>query len=314
MLELLFLRLNDLKGVLLLTASGLPFLVVSIFVIERLGWFGIQMTPSRRSFRTDFGYVVLGPFTEVVARTLTTLAVVACGIALGRQVGPELLGGFGPVVKQPRWLIIAEMLVVHDFLYYWVHRAAHTVPWMWRLHAVHHSTRHLRWSSALRAHPGEIYLHLATTVPLFLLGFPVDALVPMTPLFTFYAILIHTNRNVSFRRLSYVVNTPTFHGWHHALEVKDGGTNFAGLFPIFDALFGTYQLPDQLPKEVGIDDADMPDTFLAQLWYPFRRRSASSLALPLPETTSGRSDPPGPMLPGSVLISSLGYCAREGHE
>lgn len=313
MRELFLLRLGDLKGILAVTGAGIPFLALSLFTLDRLGWPGIQMTPSRRSLRTDFGYVVLGPFSELIGRILTTLAVVVCAVALGRHVGPDLLTGFGPVVKQPRWAVLGEMLVIHDFLYYWVHRAAHTVPWLWRLHAVHHSTRHLRWSSALRAHPGEIYLHIATTIPFFLLGFPVDALVPLTPLFTLYAILIHTNRKVALRRLSYVVNTPLFHGWHHALEVKNGGTNFAGLFPVFDAMFGTYQVPDHLPTEVGIDDAEMPETLLAQLRYPFRRRS-TSLAIPNHETASANSDPPGPILPGPALMPSLEYCAQEVRE
>jgi sterol desaturase/sphingolipid hydroxylase (fatty acid hydroxylase superfamily) len=280
MAELLQARLGTATALVALAAAGLPLLGVLVFVLRRSAWLTARLTGSRRSMVTDLAYVVLGPFTEAASRVATTLAVSMCAVAVGRHVGPELVDGFGPVADQPRWLIVVEMLVLSDFVYYWVHRAAHTIPALFRLHAVHHSTRHLRWTSALRAHPGEIYLHVVTVVPLFLLGFPVDALVPLAPLVTFYAILIHININVSLRSVSYFVNTPVYHGWHHALDVKDGTKNFAGFFPLFDALFGTYRLPAELPTEYGIDDSDMPETFFAQLWYPFRARQEARDSTP----------------------------------
>ncbi len=278
MLELLRFRLGDLLVVAGATAVALPFLGLALFVLEHWQWFGARMTPSRRSLVTDLGYALLGPFTEIAARISTTIAIVGCGAALGRATGLDLLDGFGPVVRQPRWLMLAEMLVFHDFLYYWAHRAAHTVPFLWRLHAVHHSTRHLRWSSALRAHPGELYVHVVTLVPMFVVGFPADALVPLTPLFMLYAILIHCDVGISLRRVSYLVNTPMFHGWHHALDVSQGTRNYAGLFPVFDALFGTYCLPEQRPRDTGIEDRTMPDTLLGQLAHPFQPEAATRAA------------------------------------
>jgi sterol desaturase/sphingolipid hydroxylase (fatty acid hydroxylase superfamily) len=108
------------------------------------------------------------------------------------------------------------------------------------------------------------------TVPLFFLGFPVDAVKVVGPLTSLYAIVIHSNVNVSARWLNYLFNSPRFHAWHHALDAKDGGVNFAGFFPLFDALFGTYKLPGHLPDAYGIDDAEMPEICAAQLVYPFR--------------------------------------------
>ena len=259
-----------------LALLGLPALHV---VLRRLargsGWLSGH-TPSRRSLRTDLGYLLLAPLTESLSRALTTLGIATCAVLAGHKLGPQVLEGFGPVVQQPRWLVVAEMLVLSDFIYYWTHRAAHTVPWLWRLHAVHHSSKHLRWSSALRAHPAEVYAHLVNALPLFLLGFPIDALMPMAPFVTLYALAIHTGVDVSWRPVAYVVNTPVFHGVHHALDVRNGTKNYAGLFPLFDALFGTYQLPEHVPAELGIDDARMPDALLGQLAYPFHGAAAES--------------------------------------
>ena len=63
--------------------------------------------------------------------------------------------------------------------------------------------------------------------------------------------------------------------WHHALDIRDGTKNYAGLFPIYDKIFGTYYLPEHAPAAIGIENDDVPDTCAAQLLYPFRRRAVA---------------------------------------
>jgi sterol desaturase/sphingolipid hydroxylase (fatty acid hydroxylase superfamily) len=232
------------------------------------------MNPSRRSLLTDLVYLTIVPIMELFSQTLTTLALVVAACIGGRHLSPQLLSGFGPVIRQPWWLIVLEMLLLSDFVYYWVHRLAHTIPALWRFHAVHHSTEHLRWTSAFRAHPGELYLHLVVALPLLLLGFPPGALATAMLVNGLYSFWIHANVNVSARPLSYLLNSPRYHAWHHARDVKDGTVNYAGFFPFFDALFRTYKHPDRLPRDFGLDDPatpKVPEDFLGQLRYPFRR-------------------------------------------
>jgi sterol desaturase/sphingolipid hydroxylase (fatty acid hydroxylase superfamily) len=273
MSDLIALRVGPMAVMACLALLGLPLLPMLITALEQMRLLPRARDASQRSLRTDLAYFALSPITETCARLLTTCGIAICAVALGRELSPELLRGFGPVLKQPRWLIVLEMLVASDFLYYWTHRLAHSVPALWRLHAVHHSTEHLRWSSALRAHPAEAYTHLLHTVPLFLLGFPIDALALLVPVASVYALFIHTKLDVTLRPVSYIVNTPMFHGWHHARDVGEGtqGTvNYGGFFPLFDAIFGTYHLPSERPKAVGVDDPDMPSTCVEQLAYPFK--------------------------------------------
>lgn len=272
MRDLLLPRLGDLAAIAGIAAIVRPAVALVPFAIERVRGIVSPTTAARRSLRTDLGYLCLSPVTEAFSRALTTLGTGACALAAGHRLGPDLLHGFGPVVEQPRWLIVVEMLFLGDLLYYWTHRLAHTLPWLWRLHAVHHSTRHLRWTSALRAHPAEAYVQLVQVVPLFALGFPVDALAPLLPVFTLYGLVIHADLDVSLRPVSYLVNSPAYHRWHHACAAGHASTNFAGLFPLYDAIFGTYRLPGHAPSRLGIEDADMPETCLGQLAYPFRRR------------------------------------------
>ena len=48
-----------------------------------------------------------------------------------------------------------------DIVAYWIYRAYHDVPLLWRLHVIHHSDVNLDVSSASRFHPGEVLLSSA---------------------------------------------------------------------------------------------------------------------------------------------------------
>lgn len=226
-----------------------------------------------QSRRTDLVYMALAPVSELFSRALVTMVFITCACSFGHRVGPELFTGFGPISRQPYGWIMVEMLVAGDFIYYWVHRAAHTVPFLWRFHAVHHSTSHAHWGSAFRVHPAEVYAQLAAFVPLFALGFPVDALAPLAPFNVLYAMLIHSNLTVSFRGpWRYVLNSPVYHRWHHARGLKRPGRNFAGYFPLYDVLFGTCHESAELPRSLGLEDPRMPVTCLGQLRYAVQSR------------------------------------------
>ena len=54
---------------------------------------------------------------------------------------------------------------------YWQHRLFHKVPFLWRLHKVHHADVHVDSSTALRFHPVEIMASIAIkAAAIFLLG------------------------------------------------------------------------------------------------------------------------------------------------
>ncbi|HEX4340620.1 MAG TPA: sterol desaturase family protein [Polyangiaceae bacterium] len=259
-------------------ARTVVFLVIVFWTLRflrRCGAISGVTTPSRRSLLTDLVYLTMAPIMELLSQTLTTLTLIAAACICGHELSPRLLAGFGPVIRQPWLLIVLEMLVFSDFVYYWVHRLAHTVPALWRFHAVHHSTEHLRWTSALRAHPVELYLHPVVALPLLLVGFPPGALAAAMFVSGLYSFWIHANVNVSARPLHYILNSPRYHAWHHARDATDGTVNYAGFFPFFDVLFGSYKQPEGLPREFGLDDPatlEVPQDFLGQLKYPFQRR------------------------------------------
>ena len=276
MLELLHARLGLLEILAPVVAVAMALLGWWIAVANRDGSLTQGLTPEQHSFWTDMGYLALSPVTEVISCAMTSAGITACAALAGDHIGVALLDGFGPVMQQPRWLILLEMLVIGDLFYYCGHRLAHQVPLLWRFHAVHHANKHLKATSALRAHPLECYVHVLHIVPLFLVGFPVDALIPLMPFVMLYAMFIHADKNIALRPVSYLINSPAFHRWHHALDISSGTKNYAGLFPIYDKLFGTYYLPAHAPAAIGIEHDDVPDTCAAQLLYPFQSRHSAS--------------------------------------
>jgi sterol desaturase/sphingolipid hydroxylase (fatty acid hydroxylase superfamily) len=53
---------------------------------------------------------------------------------------------------------------------------------------------------------------------------------------------------------------------------EGGNTNFAGTFPLWDILFGTFRMPaNALPDHYCADDAAIPHEIGGQLIYPFRQ-------------------------------------------
>lgn len=252
------------------------FLVVGLgmIVIERL-WPGVK---GRRLFRSgwllDAGYWLFTPLvTERLARGATIVVIVALALALGWKLDPvALAAGFGPVARQRRWLQAVELIVLLDFIGYWMHRLFHRGR-LWRFHAIHHSSEELDWLAALRVHPvNDILNRVVPAVALLLAGFSAGVVAGVLPFFAIYAILLHANVSWDFGPLRRVIASPAFHRWHHTSETEGLNRNFAGLLPVWDMLFGTYYMPGRQPVRFGVGDP-VPRGLLGQLLWPFRRRS-----------------------------------------
>lgn len=171
-----------------------------------------------------------------------------------------------PVVLQVVLLIFAA-----DLVQYFTHRAFHEVPWLWKFHAVHHSSEHMDWLAGSRSHFLEIVIDRSLVmVPLYLLGPDKAALDGYVLFAAVQAVFVHANVRVPFGPLKYLLTTPQFHHWHHSSDKPAIDTNYAVHLPIYDKLFGTYHMPDQhWPVEYGTTKR-LPRTFVDQAVYPFK--------------------------------------------
>jgi sterol desaturase/sphingolipid hydroxylase (fatty acid hydroxylase superfamily) len=236
----------------------------------------------RRDMPTDLAYWL---FTPLATRAITRCAVgaavvllaVCAGVPLqGEAIRVYLLAGEHGVRAQPMWLQVIEVLFIGDLVGYWMHRAFRGKA-LWTFHAVHHSSTQVDWLSSARLHPvNDVLTRAAQAHPGIMLGYPPTVLAAYVPLLSFYAILIHANVPWDFGPLRYVVASPLFHRWHHGSEAEGQDTNFAGLFPVLDLLFGTFYMPpNRQPLTIGIAGNPVPAGLAAQLWYPFAARRTS---------------------------------------
>ena len=143
---------------------------------------------------------------------------------------------------------------------------------LWKFHAIHHSAETMDWLSANRIHPMNdiISKGIKGLICFGLLGFSPIAVELYTPVLTAYIAFTHANVSCNYGPLRYVISSPAFHRWHHEMDKTAWGKNYAGLFPIFDILFGTFHFPKAEPKEFGLYEEHVPNNFLAQMVYPFR--------------------------------------------
>jgi sterol desaturase/sphingolipid hydroxylase (fatty acid hydroxylase superfamily) len=177
------------------------------------------------------------------------------------------------VAAQPLWLQFAEILLVVDFMTYWVHRAFHKVPWLWSFHAIHHSSRQLDWLAGSRTHPLDALVTRASAyLPVFVLGFAPAALYAYLVFVSIHAVFIHANLRWRFPGLRWAIATPEYHHWHHTSDEEGIDKNFAAFLPLWDLVFGTAHQPAHWPKNYGTVKFQPPEGYLAQLAYPFRRQ------------------------------------------
>ena len=243
------------------------FLVVVLFVLvvpfERL--FPRHRQPVRRpGLRTDLAYAVAAP------------AFTAVGTIVGLVVGiaslfwlPGLL--LRPLVSMlPGIVRLVVGFALFDLTIYWLHRFSHEVPFLWRFHAVHHSTAHLDWISGVRNHPLDGALLAPPFVLLAAAGFPLEFTGALTVVQVLTGLFLHANVRWRWRALQRIVITPEFHHWHHSSEREAINTNYSVFLPLWDIAFGTYRVPaDRRPKQYGIGEP-MPTGIINQLRYPLR--------------------------------------------
>ena len=134
------------------------------------------------------------------------------------------------------------IIVVSDLVQYWVHRASHTLPWLWRFHAIHHGAEAMDWLAGSRLHVVDAVLTRALVfAALMSLGFAPAAIGAYLVFVAAQATFVHANVSWRLHWLEPWLVTPRFHHWHHASSVQN--VNFAVHLPWLDRLFGSHHLP-----------------------------------------------------------------------
>lgn len=180
-----------------------------------------------RQRRRETREMALGAFLFIA----NTLLMQALGV-------PVLEWVQGRGLMLPRTVMLAVVVfVAADLVGYWVHRAMHRVPWLWRFHRLHHEATELSWLDAWRQHPLDFVVHgIAVGLPGALLGASLSELASVVVLRKAFTTFLHANLQLDF---GLALASPAFHAVHHSADPRLYDTNFAGTFPLWDVLFGT---------------------------------------------------------------------------
>jgi sterol desaturase/sphingolipid hydroxylase (fatty acid hydroxylase superfamily) len=153
------------------------------------------------------------------------------------------------------WWAWIACFVVDDLAYYVFHRTAHRVRWFWASHVNHHSSQHYNLSTALRqTWTGFFAVSFIFRLPLLLIGFHPAMVAFVGGLNLIYQFWIHTEVIGRMPRwFEAVMNTPSHHRVHHAINPRYLDRNYAGVFIIWDRMFGTFTAEvEQEPVRYGI--------------------------------------------------------------
>jgi sterol desaturase/sphingolipid hydroxylase (fatty acid hydroxylase superfamily) len=175
--------------------------------------------------------------------------------SLGLGLGSTVVAAFAAVAAAYAWGYGVRMatipfawwawvlcFVLDDLLYYIYHRASHRVRWLWASHVNHHSSQHYNLSTALRQPwTGFFSGNFLFRIPLVLIGFHPAMVAFCGGVNLIYQFWIHTEAVNKFPRwFEAVMNTPSHHRVHHATNPRYLDRNYAGVFIIWDKMFGSF--------------------------------------------------------------------------
>jgi lathosterol oxidase len=265
-------------------SDSLPSLSLDWFLLNLILWCAIfiplergfalrrEQPIFRHGWRTDLAYFFVA---TLIVQWVTILTMKPAQVVFAWVLDDQWRTAIG---VQPIGLLIVEILLITDFMQYWVHRAFHRIPWLWKFHAIHHSAERMDWLAGSRLHIVDIVVTRGLSyVPLFVLGFSDAALLGYGVIVTLQATWIHANLRLEGRIFRnglarYLIVTPRFHHWHHSDQPEAIDKNFSVHLPIWDWVFGSFYLPgERWPASYGVQGKKPPEGFFRQLFWPFKR-------------------------------------------
>ncbi len=242
----------------------------------------------------DLRFFLVHQFTGkllYVGLTGATIAVVFHWVTGGTSlvgviVGSELPGFWDILIS------LAYMFVViafTDFAAFYIHYLQHKIPLLWEFHKVHHSPEVMHPISNFREHPfdnvvyalgiGSVYGIVLGSVNVFLGYLPNMPSVLGIPVLIFLFNIggYHLRHSHIWLRWpgrwSMVFPSPAHHHVHHSCHPDHLDKNFAFLFPLWDVLFRTYEMPED-NKDVKFGIYGVEESEYTSVWklyfIPFR--------------------------------------------
>ena len=243
------------------------FLMALIYVpLERL-W---PQYPKQGTFRNQWTLDVVYFMSTHLPLQILSFLVLSPATQATKYWGVPVLQE--SMARMPWFLQFFLAVVVADIAEYFIHLALHKMPFLWRFHAVHHSSKALDWIAGSRAHFVDDTLVRGFILAPLMLGFSQSIILAYLIFVTIHATWTHCNFGPNAKWLEKFLVMPRYHHWHHTSQKEGIDKNFAIHFPWIDKLFGTYYYPDVWPERYGLDGEEIAHGFFGQTIEPFTIR------------------------------------------
>lgn len=254
-------------AILLFGLTGAVVLV--LLVLERVHPHEASWQHSRGDLRTDILHNLVNLWIPKIYELSFLGGSVAAGAWLSARLSVPLWPRSWPLLGQ---LLLA--LIIGELGTYWIHRAMHENPFLWRFHAAHHSASRLYWLNAGRFHPLDLLAQqILSLTPLALLGAGTEILVLHTVFTAVHGLFQHCNVRLRIGPLNWVFSMAELHRWHHSKRIDEANHNYGANLIGWDLVFGSRFAPKDRrpPEDIGIGNLpDFPSGYWAQLLSPFQ--------------------------------------------
>ncbi|WP_108811552.1 sterol desaturase family protein [Sphingorhabdus sp. Alg231-15] len=253
----------------LLTLALIPVIIGSIFApLERLMPFSRNWLEGGNDTSVDIMMFISGAFWNGFAKYLIQVLFLVSLVELLEPYGHNLWPTNLPGVVQ-----VFLFILIKDFFRYWLHRALHEVPFLWRFHAAHHSVKRLYWLNGIRSHPIEVVGQaLLFAIPYALLQPSAEIIMVAILMQLSIGIFQHSNIDLKLGFWEYIFSIGDNHRYHHYPDKAVGDSNYGGEFIVWDILFGTFhKVKGERPHDkIGIGTSpNYPMTMAGLLIAPF---------------------------------------------
>ncbi len=249
------------------TATTVPlvFGIIACVILERYLPYSAQWKPVSSDWKIDTAFLFI--FQTIFPKIFKYVVLL-----LVLHFIPDHITRFAGIWPQ-HWPILLQallMMFISDLFRYWVHRLSHTVPFLWRFHAVHHSLEKLYWLNTTRIHPVEKLLQLCVEIaPFILIGVGKEVIALHLVIYGVNGFIRHSNIDFKYGFINYIISTNELHRWHHSKLIHESNSNYGSDTTIWDLLFGSFFWPkNREVAALGVFNQNYPKSFNGQMTAP----------------------------------------------
>ena len=230
--------LTDQVAMLFSTPITLSLVLIEVFVSVRYDKQYYNVKDTKANLVLGLGYVI----TDTLSRTAGLLL-----LAIFYYYGFHFSLSSHHVVLY--WI---SLVLLEDFVYWFMHMMDHRIRFLWAGHIHHHSSKEFNFSVGLRSAVFEPIEKFFFFIPLALIGFrPLDIIL-IYVLAQGWGTFVHTRMIKKLGPLEYFFTTPSHHRVHHGTNIKYLDKNYGMFLIIWDKIFGTFCAEDPVePVQFG---------------------------------------------------------------